>query len=332
MHPVIGRPGARSVLLWVGLAISALLSYVAIRGVEVGLVRDSLTGSNYWWLAPALCALAVGVLIRAVRWRFLFRRETRPPLEATMSALLVGLLFNNILPARAGEAARIVVLHQREGTSRVEALGTVVVERALDVFCLLLLLFVAAHWLPPVSWLEPALVLAIAIAVVLALAALILARWGDRPLRAALRPLARFRVIGERRADTAGVNLAQGLAALRDWRLLGIGIVLTTLSWLCLGLSMWFVLQAFALGLSPIAGVLVAIAVNLGMILPSSPGALGVFEASVLVALNAYGVPKEEALSVALVAHVLNFVPFIVAGVVVLHFHAVASGRAAATT
>ena len=249
-----------------------------------------------------------------------------------MSALLVGLLFNNILPARAGEAARIVVLHQREGTSRVEALGTVVVERALDVFCLLLLLFVAAHWLPPVSWLEPALVLAIAIAVVLALAALILARWGDRPLRAALRPLARFRVIGERRADTAGVNLAQGLAALRDWRLLGIGIVLTTLSWLCLGLSMWFVLQAFALGLSPIAGVLVAIAVNLGMILPSSPGALGVFEASVLVALNAYGVPKEEALSVALVAHVLNFVPFIVAGVVVLHFHAVASGRAAATT
>ena len=87
-------------------------------------------------------------------------------------------------------------------------------------------------------------------------------------------------------------------------------------------------LRAFELGLSPVAGVLVAIAVNLGMILPSSPAAVGVFEAAVLVALSAYGVPKEEALGYALVAHLLNFVPFIIAGLIVLHAHATSSRRA----
>jgi hypothetical protein len=91
---------------------------------------------------------------------------------------------------------------------------------------------------------------------------------------------------------------------------------------------MWFVLEAFGLGLSPLAGVLVAIAVNLGMILPSSPAAVGVFEAAVLVALDAYGVPKEQALSCALVAHALNVVPFLVAGPLVLHAHAVSLRRA----
>ena len=330
MLQVAGRPGARSLLLWLGLAVSAVFLYLAVRGVDWAEVRAALGASNYWWLAPALVALAAGVAVRALRWQFLFTRATRPTFRAALDALLVGIFVNTILPARAGEAARIVVLNQQQQTSRVEALGTVVLERALDILCLLLLLFAVAPWLPPVSWLEPAAALAGALAVILGALALVLARYGDRPIRAALRPLARFRIVGEKRLELAGANLARGFVALRDWRLLIGGIALTMLSWLCLGLSMWFVLVAFDLGLSPLAGVLVAIAVNIGMILPSSPAAVGVFEAAVLVALDAYGVPKEQALSCALVAHALNVVPFLVAGPLVLHAHAVSLRRAGA--
>jgi uncharacterized membrane protein YbhN (UPF0104 family) len=93
---------------------------------------------------------------------------------------------------------------------------------------------------------------------------------------------------------------------------------------------MWLTMLGFDLGLSPVAGLLVAIAVNIAMILPASPAAVGVFEASALVALNAYGVPKEQALGYALVVHVLNFVPYIVVGFFVLHAHAVALRRAQA--
>ena len=53
---------------------------------------------------------------------------------------------------------------------------------------------------------------------------------------------------------------------------------------------------------------------GLGLILPASPAAVGVFEAAVLVALKAYGVPESRALSYALVLHALNFFPYIVAG------------------
>jgi len=318
-------------LLWVGLFISAGFTYLAVRGVDFALVRQALEDSNYWWLAPALGALAVGVTVRVLRWQFLFSRETRPSFRAAANASLVGIFVNSVLPARAGEAARIVVLNQQEGTSRVEAVGTVVLERALDILCLLLLLFAIAPWLPHVSWLVPAAILAIVVAVGLAIVAWVLARFGDRPLRAALRPLVSFRLVGEGRAERAGANLALGFAALRDWRLLAAGVALTMLSWLWLGLSMWFVLRAFDLGLSPVAGLLVAIAVNVGMILPSSPAAVGVFEAAVLVALAAYGVPKEEALSCALVAHVLNFVPFIIVGALVLHAHAASLRRPEAT-
>ena len=66
--------------------------------------------------------------------------------------MLVGLAVNNLLPFRPGEAARIIALGRRTGTSRVESLATVALERVLDVFCLLLLLFLALPLLPDVNW------------------------------------------------------------------------------------------------------------------------------------------------------------------------------------
>jgi uncharacterized membrane protein YbhN (UPF0104 family) len=92
----------------------------------------------------------------------------------------------------------------------------------------------------------------------------------------------------------------------------------TVASWVVLGLSAWFLMRGFDLGLSVAAGMLVTVAIALGMILPSSPAAVGVFEAAVLVGLNPYKVDKAQALSYALVLHALNFFPYIVVGVLIL--------------
>ena len=63
-----------------------------------------------------------------------------PPVDRVVTgAVLIGYFFNTILPARAGEAARVVVLKQRAGTPRFEAVGTVGAERVLDVLVLLVL-------------------------------------------------------------------------------------------------------------------------------------------------------------------------------------------------
>lgn len=328
----VRRPRARTVLIWAGLAVSAAFAYLSVRGVRFGEVGHALAQSTYWWLVPAFALLVLCVAVRVLRWQLLFTRATRPPLRATASALLVGLFFNNVLPARAGEAARIVALNQRAGTSRAETAATVVVERAYDVLCLLVLLFCLVPWLPEVTWLRPAAILAIVVAVGLVVAIAVLARYGDRPFRALLRLLGRLPFVSGERADAAGAKLAEGLAGLRHVHLAGAALVLTTLSWVVLGLSAWVAMLGFDLHLSPVAGLLVVIAVNLAMILPSSPAAVGVFEASALVALNAYGIPKERALGYTLVLHVLNFLPFIVVGFVVLHGHAVAVRRRAATS
>ena len=105
--------------------------------------------------------LLVAQVVRALRWRYLFAAATRPPYGPVFEATLLGQCFNNILPARAGEIARIVALHRTAGTSRAETTSTVVVERLYDVLVLLGLLFVFVPWLPHVAWIHAAAVLAI---------------------------------------------------------------------------------------------------------------------------------------------------------------------------
>jgi uncharacterized membrane protein YbhN (UPF0104 family) len=65
--------------------------------------------------------------------------------------------------------------------------------------------------------------------------------------------------------------------------------------------------------------LLVAVAIGLGMILPSPPAAVGVFEGAVVIALRAYGVRVSSALPYAVVLHLVNIVPFILIGLYLLH-------------
>jgi uncharacterized membrane protein YbhN (UPF0104 family) len=317
------RPSGRSVLLWTGLALTAFFTYLALRDAHLGEVKDAFLDSEKAWLAPAFALLALAVFVRAVRWWSLYSPERRPPLGAVTSALLLGYFFNNVLPLRAGEAARIVALNRSAGTSRVESGATVVVERAYDLLVLLLLLFVILPWLPDVTWLRAAAALLVVLLVGLLVAVAVLARFGTRPFELAFRPLARL--LGAERAEWGALNLGRGLAGLRRPRIALGAAFWTALSWILVGFSAWLVLLGFDLGLSPLAGLFVVITTNLALVLPSSPAAIGVFEAATLLALGAYGVSRSEALSYALVLHALNVLPFTVAGLLVLRLHLVST-------
>jgi glycosyltransferase 2 family protein len=306
------------VLTWGGLLVSVVFAYLAVRNTRFSEVWDGLRTSNYWWLVPAFFVLAFGLFLKAVRWRSVFSPETRPPMGPLTKALLVGYFVNAILPARAGEAARVVVLNRRTGTSLAEGGTTVVVERAYDVLGLLLLLFLAVPWLPEVTWLHAAALFALVVVLALAVVVAVLAVYGLRPVRFVLRPLVRLPLVTSETLDHAAESLGRGLVALRRPKVMAVALFWTIAAWLAIATSTWLVMKGFHLGLSLVAALLVVIATNLAQILPSSPSALGVFEAATVVALGAYGVADSDALSYALVLHALSTIPFVVVGLLLL--------------
>jgi uncharacterized membrane protein YbhN (UPF0104 family) len=322
--------GTRRVTLVVrliGLAVSLVFAYVAVRGVDLEDAWRAFRESDGWWILPCLAALAAGVFVRVVRWLLLFSPETRPGLRPAASALLIGAFFNNILPARAGEIARVVALRQTAGTSRLEALGTVISERVYDVLSLLVLLLVALPFLPEVTWVRATALSAIVLTLTVVTFLLALTRWGERPIQFLMRPLSRLPGFSVERTDLGAGSLIRGLTAGRHARSALGAIAMTALSWIIFSLSYWFLMLGFHLQLNLFAGLLVLVATNLAMIVPSSPAALGVFEGATQLALSAYDVEPSVALAYALVLHFVNFVPYVLIGYPILHRHIRRAGR-----
>lgn len=317
---MITRRGVRPLLAVIGLAVTVGCMYLALRGVEFDDAAQAFRDSDLVWLLPALPVFAAAIVLRGVRWWALYDAELRPPLRAVMYGLLVGYFFNNILPARAGEAARVIALNNRAAKTPLgEIVGTVVVERVFDLLALLLLLLCAYPWLPEISWLRNAAILGAFVTAALAVVIVLIVRYDARAVHWLLSPLRRIRRPGfAERVEAAAINATRGLVALRNPVIALRGFVLTIASWFVLALSYWILMEAFHLSLPLDAAILVTVAINLSLVLPSSPAALGVFEAATIVALDAFDVPQAEALSYALVLHVLNLVPFLIIGAVLL--------------
>ncbi len=321
LGPAARRHSRRLLILGV-VAITVGFSYIALNGIDFKDAWTGLKDSDYWWLIPALIAFGLGNVARALRWRSLFRPGRRPPFSTTLNAMMIGYFYNNILPARAGEPARVLVLTQRSSAPPVEITGTVVLERLYDVVAVLLIFFAAEPWLPEVSWLGTAAVAAGVLAVLIAIAAAVLVVFEDRPVRALLRPLRRHSRFSGERLESTVEELVHGLGGLHDWRVAFEALAWTILAWMLSSLSAYFVMVAFHLHLPFSAAVLVQVAIGLAMILPSPPAAVGVFEGATLIALRAYDVPRSSALPYGVVLHLINFVPFVIIGVRLLHYNA----------
>ncbi len=190
-------------------------------------------------------------------------------------------------------------------------------ERVYDVFAVLLIFFCALPWLPHVSWLGAAAILAAIAAIGLVAVVAVLEVYGERPLQWLARPLARLPRLSATQIEHHVALLASGLSGLRERRVALEALAWSLAAWMTTALWAWFVLLAFH-HLPFSAGVLVTVAVGLSMIIPSPPASIGVFEAAGVLALNAYGVSRTGALPYAIVLHISNFVPLVTGGAIAL--------------
>jgi len=316
--PPVQDVGVRRVVIIIGLLVGAVFTYVAVADADLPEAWRAFARSDERWLAAGLGVLGGAFLLRALRWQAMYASGRRPPLGAVTRSLFLGYLLNIVLPARAGEAARVIALNRLTPTSLAEAAATASLERVFDVLSLLLLLFLALPWLPELAWIRAAAVVAALLLLALLVASAAVHRFGERPLEWAVRQVARVPWIPAHRFADAPANLLHGLAGIRSPATAALAFAWTTASWLVIGIAFWLVTIAFDLGLSPLAGLLVVIGVGVAMILPAPPAAVGVFEGATVVVLAASGVPESDALSCAVVLHALTVVPFLVLALPVL--------------
>ena len=286
--------------------VSILCLICAFRGVPLSDLWDLLCRLPPLPIAAAVLTSFLAYAVMGVR----LMGMRRPPLafRSTFPASLVGLAVNNVLPAKAGEAAKAAWIGRDAGMKLDEAMGLIFFERFFDVNMLTLLslwFMVKAeqqrYALPLVACLTAGWLFLLALR-----ARPAWRRHLERlPLPGGLTAfLARF-LDAVTAQMTPGRILWMLCSSAAVWALyaLQVGIVLNGAAEL--GLRWTDALGVFALS-------------SLGMLLPSSPGALGVYEAVAVAVLTFYGVPRDQALAAALVDHMVQFIPVTAAGGLVL--------------
>lgn len=258
------------------------------------------------WLVGALGVYALATLLRAERWRRIIAvAGLRAPTRDVYALTVVGYMGNNVLPARAGEMLRVVLLSRRSQAGKRQLLGTVVSERVLDAAALGLILVVVAYGLLHGAGLpsERPLLVAVGGALLLALAVALLQLLRSHPALARLRELVR--------------PLVQAPRALLGRR----GILPLTGSIVIWSLeaSVYFaVARAVGIAINPIDALYIVAITNLFAMLPAAPGYVGTFDAAVLFGIKAVGAASSLALSYLVLLRFVLFVPITLVGLGVL--------------
>ena len=300
----------------VGVPVSALLLWLAVRKVDLSDVWSTLANARPGFVVAAVGAMGVVYTFQAERWRRV-AAQWAVPWRRYLEMVVSGVAVNNVLPGRAGDLLRARWLGLEARIPGGKALATVVIDRAFDLVTLVALLVVSLPFVTEEEWLGRivfgGLAGLAALAVVL-LFARHYTRSRDRERRGRrgfLRRVARDTVEG----------LAEPMSASR----LVTVVSLSVCAWVAWGAGAWLVAHAVGIELSLLETAFVAAAINLGVAIPSSPGFVGTYQWLGVASLGLFGVSGEEALAFAILLQAVWYVPTTLVGGAFLTIRAVRS-------
>lgn len=132
--------GLKTILFF---AVGAFFVYRAALTVDLAEVWEKMESANYWWVMLSMALGYVAIISRGARWNIVLRSGGHPVgLWKSTHAVGIGYMVNMGVP-RLGELARATSLSQKSNAPMDQSLGTIVMERLIDILFLGLLIGLA---------------------------------------------------------------------------------------------------------------------------------------------------------------------------------------------
>ncbi len=310
-----------------GVLIASVSLWLALRNISMDDFWTSLSRAEWKWVGLALFSVAINILAKIIRWQVLIARgQVRAGFSKLLLANLAGQALNALYPARVGDLGRAYAAGEN-GSERAFLLGTIALEKIVDLLSYGLLVLLVLLLMPLPGWLNRSFYVLLAGALLLAVGALVLSHrpaWGGRFLQ--WFQVRRPRWVPER--VTVFLQAAfTSLDVLRSgWDVLKI-FLWSAVVW---GVAVWtnyLVIRALDIrfegwvGDAPaafLAACLVLVGLTVGISVPSVPGRIGIYEYICVLALSVFGVSQATAFVYGVLLHSIVFIPTTLAGLVSL--------------
>lgn len=287
-----------------GLAVSAISLGIVLYFADLRKLSEALRLANYRLMLLAIPVTLTWLGVRGLVWRTLL--QDKASYSAVFWTLNEGYLLNNLLPFRLGEVGRGFLLSRKSPLEFWQVLSTIVIERILDLAMAVGLLLSTLPFVVGATWARQAS-LAVGGAVILGLAVLYILARNRRRAQSLFERLGQRWPWMLRLGGRAVTSFLSGLSVLTDgFRFLrAVGWMIV--NWLVAIFQYYVLVHAFF----PDARLLWAAfslgVAALGIAAPSSPGALGVLELSIVGALSLFGLDPSTALALAITTHIVQY-------------------------
>lgn len=281
-------------IVFLGLGVALILwRYQAINETEKKAMFEAFSHVRWWLGVPILVIGFLSHLFRALRWKQLLQPlDIYPSVPNITFSVLIGYLANALVP-RLGEVAKCTVLAKYEKVPADKLVGTIIAERAFDLVCLVLILFITLglqyNIIYPFArdlymklftdssgnfiWLRIVIALAIALGGILAIVLL-------------------YRKIKNSKVGHIIKGIGEGLKAIGQVKRKGVFLLYSLLIWSMYTLAV--IVGFYALPetehITPLAGLAVITFGSVGMI--ATPGGIGAYPVIVAQVLLLYGISE----------------------------------------
>jgi len=288
-----------------GWAISLLLIAGLAAKLDWSLAWHSLLKTNLWWILAAATINFASVVLKALRWQWLIYTEKKTEFKTMFRATMIGCAGNNVLPARGGDWYRIYLLGKWEGVSRAALASMTGLEKLFDGMAILGIFALASikstfpHWVQRGTMIVTGVVIG-------SLIICIILRIHHRRSNTPHDAMGRIRQVI--------YNLGAGMSILEEKGRFGITLIISFVIIILQIISLFTVQKAFGIILPLWIPVLVFVAINLAITVPSAPSGIGPFEVAAVLAYAWQGLPKEISFNIALLYHIVQVVPVVAVG------------------
>ena len=306
-----------------GIALSAGLLVWTLKDESPAEIWRVISQSNIALLILAAAVATTIFPLRAIRWRIILG-PTAPnlPLGPLWRSIAIGMMVNNVYPARLGEIARAYALTRETDRVRLTAsVASLAVDRVFDALTLMLLL-VSAMLSPAFPTgitmagqpVQRGAALFAAGAVGLFVVLYVIVAFPERLVRLYAATVGRVSPRLATRGSEIIHAFSDGLGVLRSPTRFAAVFFWALAHWLVNGVAFWLAFKAVGIDVPFSAANFLQGIIAIGVALPSSPGFFGVFEAAAVLGLQVYGVPRGQAVSWAIGFHILSFIPITLFG------------------
>jgi glycosyltransferase 2 family protein len=312
-EPTAGRK-KHGLKIALGFLLSLVFLGLAFYNINFRQMLEIFSRLNPWWIVLVCCLTPWAWFFRALLWKQLIGRRCQPSTWNLFRIITIGYMLNNLLPLKIGEIVRAWLLGKKENLPISLAIGTVVVERILDVMTLLVYFAFMMFFIPFAPWLKLSGLVVGGIGLGMFAVVLITYRFGERFTVWLEKPF--YRLPGNAGPWLHGqlARFLEGLRLIEKPSQLLKAFLWCLITWMVWIVICYVTFLAFGLQLPFLAAIFLMVVLNFGLMIPSSPGGLGVYEFMVILSLSPYGVGKEAALSVAFFSHIIPYLVNVLVG------------------